>query len=344
MVDALVLGADCGGTATRVVLATVDGRIVGRGRACAGNPVAADPAETAAALGEAVRAALHGHDPARVVGAVVGLAGVSRLAEPAVAAGYEAQWSRLGLTCPMSPVGDAVVAFAAGTAAPRGTVLIAGTGAVAAEVHDDTVGRVADGLGWLLGDEGSGFWLGLAAARSTARALYRGPPTSPLTRAVAAEIGASDPDAFVTRIYRRSRERLARLAPLVGAAARDGDPEAVAILDAAAERLAGTLLSLHPVPGPVVLAGGILAGVPEIRDAVQQRLTARLGRPGVPAGDPAAGAAWVAARRFLGYADPALHARLLAEAPGGLPGDDPGAQVAGAAGRPAGDRSTDEWA
>ncbi|AVT37906.1 N-acetylglucosamine kinase [Plantactinospora sp. BB1] len=314
MTDALVLGVDCGGTATRAVLATVGGRIVGRGRARAGNPVAADPAVTAAALGEAAGAALHGHDPARVVGAVVGLAGVSRLAEPEVSARYAAQWARLGLTCPMRTVGDAVVAFAAGTAAHRGTVLIAGTGAVAAEVQDDAVGRTADGLGWLLGDEGSGFWLGLAAARSTARALYRGPPTGPLTRAVAGQLGSTDPDAFVTRVYQLGRDRLAGLAPLVSTAARDGDPNATAILESAAERLAGTLLSLHPAPGPVVLAGGVLAGVPEIRAAVQQRLTARLGRPGMPAGDAAAGAAWVALR-LLGYADPALHARLLAAPP-----------------------------
>ncbi|MFY1669768.1 N-acetylglucosamine kinase [Plantactinospora sp. WMMB334] len=322
MIDALVLGADCGGTATRAVLATVDGRIVGRGRASAGNPVAAEPARAAAALGEAARAALHGHDPARVAGAVVGLAGVARLAEPEVAARYAAQWSRLGLSCPMRTVGDAVVAFAAGTAAERGSVLIAGTGAVAAEVHDDTVGRTADGLGWLLGDEGSGFWLGLAAARSTARALYRGPPTDPLARALTGVLGTTDPDAFVARVHQLHHDRragtagIAGLAPVVGAAARDGDPAAVAILDTAAERLAGTLLSLHPVPGPVVLAGGVLAGIPEIRDAVRARLTARLGRPGVPAGDAAAGAAWVAARRVLGYADPALHARLLAGVPG----------------------------
>ncbi|MGI5152704.1 N-acetylglucosamine kinase [Plantactinospora sp. CA-294935] len=324
MVDAFVLGADCGGTATRVVLATVDGRIVGRGRARAGNPVATDPAGAAAALGEAGRAALHGYDPSRVVGAVVGLAGVARLAEPEVSARYAAQWSRLGLSCPLHPVGDAVVAFAAGTPAGCGTVLIAGTGAVAAEVHNGAVGRTADGLGWLLGDEGSGFWLGLAAARSTARALYRGPPSGPLARAVATELGSTEPDGFVTRVYQVGRDRLAGLAPLVGTAARDGDPDATAILETAAERLAGTLLSLHPAPGPVVLAGGVLAGVPEIRTAVQDRLVDRLGRPGVPAGDAAAGAAWVALRRFLGYADPALHARLLAASSGGAGMGPPG--------------------
>ncbi|MFC6021967.1 N-acetylglucosamine kinase [Plantactinospora solaniradicis] len=296
MTAPLVLGADCGGTTTRVVLSTLDGRIVGQGRALAGNPVATDPAEAAAALAAAGRAALGGTDPARVVGAVVGLAGVARLADPQVAAVYAEQWTGLGLTCPMRPVGDAVVAFAAGTTAASGTVLIAGTGAVAAEVRDGTVGRIADGLGWLLGDEGSGFWIGLAAAKLTARALYRAPPAGALAGALCERLDTTDPDAFVTGIYQLGRDHVAALAPLVTRAARDGDPAAAGLLDTAADRLTDTLLSLPPGPGPVVLAGGVLLGVPEIRDAVQERLRRRLGRSGTLAGDGAAGAARIAAR------------------------------------------------
>ncbi|MGI5215489.1 BadF/BadG/BcrA/BcrD ATPase family protein [Plantactinospora sp. CA-290183] len=155
----LVLGGDGGGTTTRAAVATVDGQVVGA--AGPGPEIRSPPAEAADALAAAVGEALGDHDPTRVVGGVIGLAGVSRLAEPEVAAVYADRWRRIGLRCPMRPVGDAVVAFAAGTPAVTGSVLIAGTGAVAAEVRDATVGRTADGLGWLLGDEGSGFWLGL---------------------------------------------------------------------------------------------------------------------------------------------------------------------------------------
>ena len=74
-----MIGGDCGGTSTRVVVTTLDGAVVGRGRGGPGNPVARPPAETAAALVGAVRDALVGLDPAGVVGAVVGVAGYSRL-------------------------------------------------------------------------------------------------------------------------------------------------------------------------------------------------------------------------------------------------------------------------
>ncbi|WP_329109609.1 ATPase [Micromonospora sp. NBC_01699] len=307
--------------ATRAVLATLDGRTVGRGRASAGNPITTDPADTAAALGAAIRSALTGHDPDRIVGGVVGLAGVSRLDDPEVAAGYADQWSRAGLSCPMRPVGDAVVAFAAGTPADTGTVLIAGTGAVAAIVREGAVVRIADGLGWLLGDEGSGYWLGLTAARATARALYQDKQAErgELVRAVCRRVGAREPDAFVTRFYELGRDRVAAIAPAVTECARAGDPVALDIVETASRRLADTLVSLHPAPGPVVLAGGVLAGVPEIRAGVQQRLAAWLGRPGVLAGDGAAGAAWLAIRRAVAgrsatvpAPDDETHARLLA--------------------------------
>jgi N-acetylglucosamine kinase-like BadF-type ATPase len=314
---ALVLGADSGGTSTRVVVADADGRVVGRGVGEAGNPVAGDPAAAAAALGAAAREALAGHEPRRVVAALVGVAGAARLAEPAVAAAYRAQWMESGLCCPLWTVGDAVAAFAAGTPAASGTVLIAGTGAVAATITDRTVTRTADGLGWLLGDEGSGFWLGLAAARLAVRALYGQRPSGGLVDAVCAHVGSRDADTVVTRLYQLPRSRIAAMAPAVSRSARAGDPAARRILREAADLLVDTLVSLRPGPGPIVLAGGVLTACPEVRDAVRAGLRARLGRSAVVAGDPALGAAWLAARRGAGL-DPAaadaLHRRMLGPA------------------------------
>jgi N-acetylglucosamine kinase-like BadF-type ATPase len=313
----LVLGVDCGGTATRAVVVDADGRPVGQGRSGPGNPVARAPARTAGALGSAVRDALTGHDPGRVATAAVGVAGVARLADPAVAAAYDREWSAIGLSCPLWTVGDAVAAFAAGTSEPSGTVLIAGTGAVAATITELAVTRTADGLGWLLGDEGSGFWLGLAAARLAVRALHRGQRAGPLVEAVCAAVGSSDADTVVTRLYRLPRDRIAAMAPAVSRSAREGDPTARGLIHDAAERLVDTLVSLHPGPGPIVLAGGLLTGSPEVRDAVRAGLHARLGRSAVVAGDPALGAAWLAARRIAGLtgaAADALHRRLLGDA------------------------------
>jgi N-acetylglucosamine kinase-like BadF-type ATPase len=307
---ALVLGADCGGTASRAVLANAAGRVLGRGRAGAGNPVARDPAGAAAALAQAIREALGDCDPGLVTAAVAGLAGAALLADPRVAAVYQEHWTAIGLRCPLRTVTDAAVAFAAGTAEPSGTVLIAGTGAVAAQIVDWTPVRAADGLGWLLGDEGSGFWLGRQAARHTARSLQRGEALSPLAAEVLSRIGGSGAEGFVTRVYQVTRTELGALATAVTASAAEGDPVAAALLSESADRLAATLISLAPPQGPIVLAGGLVTGVPAIRERLQERLTTALGRPGTVAGDGATAAAWLAAHGLTTDAR-GLHALLL---------------------------------
>jgi N-acetylglucosamine kinase-like BadF-type ATPase len=314
--DAIVLGADCGGTSTRVVAATVEGHVLGRGRAGAGNPLARPPADAAAELAAAASRAIEGADrePGDVVGAVVGIAGIARIAESAAAAAYAAAWSDAGLRCPMRPVPDVVVAFAGGTPEPSGTILVAGTGAIAAEIVDRTVARRVDGLGWLLGDQGGGFWLGLAGARHTARSLYAGGDAGALRQGVCTAVGTADPAGFVSRFYALPRDRVAALAPVVVEAARAGDAAAAALLDEAAAHLATTLSALHPRPGPVILAGGLLCEVPEIRDGVQDRLAEGIGRRGTLASDAAAAAAWLAVRDFGGRAPAevaAAHARLM---------------------------------
>lgn len=263
----LVLGVDAGGTASRAALATPGGTVLGRGHAGPGNPCALGPA-AAGAIGAAVRQALAGHDPATVVRAVVGVAGLSGLGDPATAEAFRSQWKAIGLTCPVTVVGDAVTAFAAGTTAARGCVLIAGTGAVAALVDHDTVVRTADGLGWLLGDDGSGVWLGLQAVRAAVRSW-----SSPLAASVARFAGTDSADALVHWAGRQPPASFAGLAPLVCGSA---DPLATRIVREAARRLVGTLDELDAPGAPVVLAGGLLTADTGVRRHVLAALGDRV--------------------------------------------------------------------
>ncbi|GAB4004482.1 hypothetical protein GCM10029992_49610 [Glycomyces albus] len=87
-----------------------------------------------AAVAQAARDALGEADPARVEAAVLGLAGVSECSNPETDSAFRSALAAIGLRCRVRMVGDAVVAFAAGTDSPNGTVVIAGTGAAAATV------------------------------------------------------------------------------------------------------------------------------------------------------------------------------------------------------------------
>jgi N-acetylglucosamine kinase-like BadF-type ATPase len=283
----LVVGVDAGGTASRAVLSTIDGLVLGRGRAGPGNPFAIG-SRAATSIGTAIREALGDHDPASVASVVVGLAGVSRLSDPVLAEAFTAQWAAIGLTCPVTVVGDAVTALAAGAAARSGVVLIAGTGAVAARVDDGRVVATADGLGWLLGDEGSGLWLGLQAVRVAARSW----PSS-FAGKIAAHAGVSSCDELVHWAGQLPPAAFAELSPLVCALAAEGDPLAGRLIDRAVICLLATLDELGPPGGPVVLAGGLLTAATPVRDGVLRALRSR-NTVVETAWDPAAGAAWLA--------------------------------------------------
>nr|WP_296076847.1 BadF/BadG/BcrA/BcrD ATPase family protein [uncultured Actinoplanes sp.] len=277
----LVVGVDAGGTGSRAVVATVRGEIVGRGSAGPGNPLSAGPAAAAAAVAAAVGEALAGLCPASVVRGVLGIAG------PATTAQFAPAWAEAGLSCPMRVVGDVVTAFASGSPAPAGRVLIAGTGAIAAAVRGTSVVRTADGLGWLLGDEGSGRWIGLRAVRAAVRDW-----SSPFAAAVATRAGAPSVDAMVAWAHGLPLTQIGGLAPLVCRLAAQADPHARAIVAEAVGCLIRTLDELD-ASGPVVLGGGLLTAGTPVRAGVSAVLRSR-GVVALTARDPALGAARLA--------------------------------------------------
>ncbi|MFU8853254.1 N-acetylglucosamine kinase [Micromonospora sp. SL1-18] len=325
MSDSVVVGLDVGGTATRAAALNLDGVRLGTGQAGGGNPTSHGAERAAAELLAALRAALTDVDPARVRAGVIGLAGAGRLlTDPQGQAAFDRAWADAGLRCPYTVHGDALVAYASGTSAPNGTVLIAGTGAIAAQVRDLHLDRTADGHGWLLGDAGSGFWLGREAVRLLLSDLDRADPPGELGRRVLAELTGSPEvaarprataEAVVQAVTRRPPLELARLAPLVVAAAREAEPAALALIREAATLLAESVSRIRPVGAaePVVLGGGLLTGHTPLADAVRAELARRW--PDAPlhtAGDGAAAAAWLAARDLPEVADPAgLHALLV---------------------------------
>ncbi len=313
--SALVVGVDAGGTTTRALVTTLDGERLGEARAGGANPNTHGPEHAAEQLTEAIGTALDRAGPSTrdaVAATVVGLAGYSGLRDEAVRARLERALGKAGLaTTGQEFTGDDAIAFAAGTAERDGTVLIAGTGAIATRIEDRQRSRSADGMGWLIGDEGSAFWIGHQAAKETARQLGRGGELSPLARAVAKRVipgqRPSGPDQwpeehardFARTLTAAPPISLAELAPLVTEAHAFEDGAAVVIVNAAAGHLAQSVHQVR-VPGeplPVVLSGGVLTYSVPVREALTHKLTMGTGAPVILAGCTAGGAAWLAALR-----------------------------------------------
>lgn len=314
MTNSLVVGVDAGATSTRVSVHTLDGTRVGYAKASAGNPTAHGLAKAAAAIGGALAEALSSSDPGQVAGSVAGVAG--RTDE--LAAELSEVWAAQGIVAGPRVMQDVPIGYVAGSPERAGSLLLSGTGAVAARIVDYDVDTIADGLGWLLGDAGSGFWIGRAAAKAVVHALDRGEPPGPLAELVLAHfLGAergptarADVDRVV-RLAQADHMRLAALAALVSQAASAGDPMAAEIAREAAGHLVATVRRVH-VTGPVVLAGSVLTNEGPVRRAVQELLGEV---PVRTAQDAAGAAAWLAARDLLGERAAGLHGRFVAEPP-----------------------------
>lgn len=297
---ALVLGGDVGGTSTRIVVADLAGREVSRATGPGGNPVA-HPATAVATFAEVVGEALAGVDAGAVRAGVVGMAGSGAVRDPQVRAAYDESWRAAGLHAPLNVCSDLEVAFAAGDASGTGSVLIAGTGAVAGRLEDHRLAAAVGGHGWLLGDEGSGFWIGREAVRATLRWLEGTGADGDLVRGVLAHLGvaghgAAARTALVAAAYERPPVGLSSLSPVVARAHEAGDPTATVIVEAAVdhlvdcwERLGGRGVD------PLVLAGSLTGADSPVGGGLQRRLAAR-GVTVVAAVDPVAGAVRLAVR------------------------------------------------
>jgi len=153
--------------------------------------------------------------------------------------------------------------------ASHGVVVLAGTGAfVFAETADGRKIKL-DGMGPLLGDEGSGYSIGRMAIRAAAKATWRPRHKTVLLDDILRTYEISNIWHLLSfNLEAKDRSEIARLARLVGRAAAQGDRVAHDILIAAAAAQAETLrdvvdaLDLAAEELPMVGIGGVAANSP----------------------------------------------------------------------------------
>ena len=302
----LVVGADVGGTSSRVAVADLDGRVVGWGTGGPGNPHSVGVEGSAREI-RGVMDRVLGPLDGQVVRVVIGLAGGSRAAADS---GFLRAAVSARVDAPAVLVSDLTVAFASATPADRGLVLVAGTGSVAGEVVDGQLVTQRDGWGWLLGDEGSGFWIGRAAVRVTLASLQQGRPLGPLQQAVLESSAAGDYLGLVQASYFAPPTWLASFAPLVSRHAA-ADPVAAQIAGQAADLLHDLLDSLGPRPGhPIVLSGSVLTTPGPVSDTLRRRLAHLPDQTVLTSTSSVVGALWIALHD-LGRDGPTVHQSLV---------------------------------
>jgi N-acetylglucosamine kinase-like BadF-type ATPase len=250
----------------------VDGAVVAEAQAASASLTAAGSDSAAAALSELL-AQLPDGEPFDAVCA--GSAGSN------VPGAREFLAERLG---PLTRTGTVIVVNDAMLVLPaagldEGVAVICGTGSIAVGSWQGRTSR-SGGFGYLLGDEGSGYWITRAAVRALLDRRDRGVALGPLGEVLLPAAGASHIDELHRMFYDYPHpRRWARHAPLVLDA---DDPAARSITVAAAQELAALAASAMrrldgPADLPVVLGGGLM-GHPRLREAAV--VAARTSLPG----------------------------------------------------------------
>jgi N-acetylglucosamine kinase-like BadF-type ATPase len=271
-----VLGIDAGGTKTVCLLAREDGTIVGEARAGGANLQAEGELAVEKVLHTVMDEAVAGR-PSDVAAICLGMAGVDREADGAV---IRAIMRRIGAKARTLVVNDALIALVAAVDEAPGIVVICGTGSIAYGRSARGVAARSGGWGYLLGDEGSGYWMGCQALLAVARAADGRGPATALTSRVLARFGVARPSGLIPEIYDRPLRHhvLAQLAREVQQARDEGDAVAARILDAAADELLAAArsvteqLSMRDESFEFVLAGGVFGGVPWLAQELTRRL------------------------------------------------------------------------
>ncbi len=158
-----------------------------------------------------------------------------------------------------------------------GAVLIAGTGANCFGQNQKGERVRVDGWGPMLGDRGSGFWLGESAIRRAVAALDGAGQSTTLSASLLEHFAVPDLNALVSVIYAPTfaRDRIAAFVPLVLHAARAGDEVALGLLREAGLHLASTArAALEPLElSELALTGGLIENAPEIREVLAESLS-----------------------------------------------------------------------
>lgn len=302
-----LLAIDIGGSNSRATLVDMAGNCLGIGRSRGGNPGSNPPDLAAAAIIAAAQAAVADADTeADIVLALLAMAGPR---VNAMQSQIEAEFRALGLIGPLVFSGDLNALLPSVAAATDGYCVVCGTGAGAVRIRDGEVDGVTDATGWLLGDLGSGYWLGHQAAMAVAAALEgRGPQTA-LTQAILGALDISTTNTLVVdgrpttlrllidATYAMRPIELAKFAPLV--IANSEDTVASALLAQSEHYLLADFQQIYSadMPGPVVLGGGIIEHLKGLPSAIAEVVRAAGHEPDIRlAGDGSVGAAVLALR------------------------------------------------
>ncbi len=270
------IGIDGGGSNLRVVITDENMTELVRVRRSAVNPNTVGREQSALRIQDAIREALSETNLETVDAVGMGIAGASAV--------YAEDWLRDTIRAVLpdsfvAPASDNEIALVGGTGERYGLLLLSGTGSVGFGMNRAGEKLQVGGWGYILGDEGSGYWIGLQALKTLIYYKDRGESLSPLAEKVDTYLKAESALHLVEWVYIQQENPIpviAKIASLVLDAASNHDEEACNIVASAVTAISdlhGILIRrLNLDNPPIVFAGGLLSSENAMSLAVARKL------------------------------------------------------------------------
>lgn len=246
----LIIAIDAGGTKTDCVIGTTEGEILAK--------LVSGPANYqlvgADGVVQVIRELLHavdGYWPHEKHGFEVMWIGIAGVDRPGEREQVGTALRNVGTAKKVVVDNDAIIALAGGTMGKPGIVVIAGTGSIAFGVNEEGKRARSGGWGYVLGDEGSAYYIGLKALNSVTRAEDgRGQPTL-LSQAIFDHFSIDSVDGLVRLAYIDGFDRI--------------DVADLSVIVAKA-------LGMEGVAFPCVTAGGVFKSGSKVTNALMREL------------------------------------------------------------------------
>ncbi len=227
----IILGIDGGGSKIRCIAADLDGNILGFG---IGGPVNYLFTEEEAILdniSNAVADAIGGVDNARVIMACCG----APTPEEILRKGMQ----NIVDVVQIINLGELAISLVGSFLTDAGIVVIAGTGSFAGGKNPQGKTFSCGGWGPVIGDEGSGYWIGIKAINAISKSADKRLPYTMLTEKIVNYFGLKSIGELVNFIYKKkpTRQEIAQISQIVTKSAEEGDEIAQKILKDAGEEL-----------------------------------------------------------------------------------------------------------
>jgi N-acetylglucosamine kinase-like BadF-type ATPase len=166
-------------------------------------------------------------------------------------------------------VNDVVIAWAGGSLGRDSVHAVCGTGSIMYGKHKGKEVRVG-GWGPLIGDEGSGFFIGIETLREVTKQLDRRSPKTFLTELIFKEMkfeSKYDLLEWIKNLGKNFRHEIASISYLTSKASSLGDSSSKLILEKSAKELSLSVLSavrlLKFEPNPIITySGGVIENIP----------------------------------------------------------------------------------